>query len=268
MSSFEGWNVIGGSVTGRKHANRGTGCEDAHGWAVEPRRQRTCVAVADGVGATARAAVASALATKVVVNALVDAPKVNEQSVREAFAAAHDALVDQAFEDRASLSDYGTTLGVGIVTEHVLVIGQIGDTIAVAKRDGVCITLSPAPGYENPDQKELLSAHDWESHLRLDVVSTVGYEGFALSTHGLRYKLLDDLATATPRQAFFDNIFAFDTDHPQASDKLLAFLEGLDDQTDDDLTLVAAVPAPVLIKARVDNTYRLHRARKADAPPT
>jgi hypothetical protein len=222
------------------------------------------VAVADGVGATARAGVASALATKVVVDALVDAPSVNESSVRAAFAAAHDSLIRQAHADRGSVDDYGTTLGVGVVTEHVLVIGQIGDTIAVAKRDGVSVTLSPAPRYDEPHRKDLLSAQDWESHLRVDVVSTVGYEGLALSTHGLRYKLLDDLVAATPHQTFADQVFTFEHDHPQAGDKMLAFLEGLDDQTGDDLTLVVAVPAPILRKARVDNTYRLHRARAID----
>jgi hypothetical protein len=136
----------------------------------------------------------------------------------------------------------------------------------VAKRDGVSVALSPAPQYKDVTKNDLLSADDWESHLRVDVVSTVGYEGFALSTHGLRYRLLDDLATATPNQQFFDTMFAFATDHPQGSDDVLAYLDGLDEQTGDDLTLVVAVPAPVLIKARVANTYRLHRARKAAGP--
>ena len=67
-------------------------------------------------------------------------------------------------------------------------VGQIGNTIAVAKRDGVCVTLSPASQYEDAEHTDLLSADDWESHLRVDVVSTVGYEGFAISTDGLRYK--------------------------------------------------------------------------------
>jgi hypothetical protein len=258
--------VLGGSVTGRAHANRGTGCEDAHGWAVEPRLQRTCVAVADGAGSTAQAAIGAALATKIVVDALIDAPSVNERSVRAAFKAAHDALVDHARAERVDLVDLGTTLGVGVVSEHVLVVGQIGNTIAVAKRDGVCVPLSPAPQHEDADQTALLSGDDWESHLRVDVVSSVGYEGFALSTDGLRYKLLDDLATGTPHQPFFDNIFTFATEHPQAGDDLLSFLAKLDDRTDDDLTLVVAVPVRVTKQVRVNNTYRLHRPPQTVAP--
>jgi hypothetical protein len=225
------------------------------------------LAVADGTGATARGAVASALATSVVVDALVDAPNVNESSVHAALAAAHDALVDQARADGVNVDAFGTTLGVGVITEHVLVVGQIGDTIAVAKRDGVNVALSPVAHYEDPGENGLLSAADWESHLRLDVVSAVGYEGFALSTNGLRYKLLDDLAAATPSQPFFDQIFAFaNNDHPQASDDVLAFLDGLDDQTGDDLTLVVAAPTPVRKRVRVTNTYRLHRSARTDTP--
>jgi hypothetical protein len=266
MDSPQGWTVIGGSVTGRSHANSGSACADAHGWAVEPSRLRTCLAVADGVGAAARGAVASALASKVVVDALVEAPNVNDSSVRAAFAAAREAIVSQASADRVDLADFATTLAVGVVTEHVLVVGQIGDTIAVAKRDGVSVTLSPSPQYGGANQTDLLSADDWESRLRLDVVSAVGYEGFALSTDGLRHALFEDIETARPSQPFFDEIFAFAYDNPQSGDEVLARLHDLDDRAGDDLTLVVAVPAPVRRQVRVVNTYRLHRSGRTAAP--
>lgn len=259
MGSPEGWTVIGGSVTGRTHAQRGIGCEDAHGWVVDPRRRRVCIAVADGAGSRAQAALASAIAAEVVVNALSEAPKVNDSSVRSAFRDAHQALVDRAASDDKSVAEFGTTLGVAVVSQHVLTVAQLGDTIAVAKRDGVSTTLSPAPKYEYANQTDLLSADDWDTHLRVDVVSAIGCEGFSLSTDGLRYKLLDDIATAVPFQPFFDDIFAFAGDHPGASKEVLTFLEELDDQTGDDLTLVVAVPTAHKKKERVVNSSRMER---------
>jgi hypothetical protein len=88
------------------------------------------------------------------------------------------------------------------------------------------------------NETAFLTGPDALGELRIDVTPA---DTVFLTTDGLRFKILDDLATAAPFAPFFEDLAAF-ARSPQASDDAVrAFLAGLDDQSGDDKTLVAAV---------------------------
>jgi Protein phosphatase 2C len=129
----------------------------------------------------------------------------------------------------------------GPCAEDTVAVGQIGDTIAVAGRAGGYQTLTPAPRAEYVNETAFLTGPDAPGELRINLTPAAQADTVFLATDGLRFKILDDLATASPFAPFFEDLAAF-ARSPQASDDAVrAFLAGLDDQSGDDKTLVAAV---------------------------
>jgi Protein phosphatase 2C len=111
----------------------------------------------------------------------------------------------------------------------------------VAGRAGSYQTLTPAPRAEYVNETAFLTGPDALSELRINVTPATQADTVFLATDGLRFKILDDLTTAAPFAPFFEDLAAF-ARTPQASDDAVrAFLAGLDDQSGDDKTLLAAV---------------------------
>lgn len=91
------------------------------------------------------------------------------------------------------------------------------------------------------NETAFLTSPDALGELRIDVTPAAQADTVFPATDGLRFKILDDLATAAPFAPFFEDLAAF-AGSPQASDDAVrAFLAGLDDQSGDDKTLIAAV---------------------------
>lgn len=63
-----------------------------------------------------------------------------------------------------------------------------------------------------------------------------------MSTDGLRYKILTNLATQRPFIPFFEDVFEFAQDEASTNEAIQTFLSALDDQSGDDKTLLLAVP--------------------------
>ena len=235
------WKVIGASVAGTSHQATGRQCEDACGW--RAAEGVTCLAVADGAGSRPQSRCGAALAVESSLLACAEDPR-DEDPVawlRLIFGAAREQITARAMTDGNDADDYATTLAVAILTSAAVAVGQIGDTIAVAGRAGSYQTVSPAPRAEYVNETAFLTRPDALGELRIDVTPAAQADTVFLATDGLRFKILDDLATGAPFAPFFEDLAAF-TRSPQASDDAVrAFLAGLDDQSGDDKTVLAAV---------------------------
>jgi Protein phosphatase 2C len=260
------WKVIGASVTGRSHEATGKDCEDASDWLTEPGL--TCLAVADGAGSRplsrvgASLAVRRALETAGVFAASQAATDTRAQTastadgggtgravdaadpaawLRVIFADVRDQITVLAAADCRDAEDYATTLAVAVVTSEVIGIGQIGDTIAVTGGGSSYQTAAPAPRGEYVNETTFITAAGALDELRITVLPAAEVDSVFLSTDGLRFKILDDLAAASPFTPFFEDLTAYARSPDATLDAVRRFLAGLDDQSGDDKTLLAAV---------------------------
>lgn len=235
------WKVIGASVAGTSHQATGRQCEDACGW--RAGAEVTCLAVADGAGSRPQSRCGAALAVESSLLACAEGPRDGDPAgwLRLIFTAAREQIIARALADGNSADDYATTLAVAILTGTAVAVGQIGDTIAVAGHEGSYQAVAPAPRAEYVNETAFLTGPDALGELRIDVTPAAQADTVFLATDGLRFKILDDLATAAPFAPFFEDLAAF-AGSPEASDDAVrAFLAGLDDQSGDDKTLIAAV---------------------------
>jgi hypothetical protein len=243
------WKVTGASVPGTRHEASGRPCEDASGWSAADGL--TCLAVADGAGSRPRAGEGSALAVR---SALAAAPARLSGSaeadpaawLRAIFADVQAALRQRAAGLGQDPADYATTLGVVLLTEDLACVGQVGDTIVVVRRrDGAYETVNPAPRGEYVNETIFITEDRAVAGARITVLPAAAVDAVFLSTDGLRFKILDDLAATAPFQPFFDDLSAYVRSPDATADAIGRFLSGLtDDQTGDDKTLVAAVCDP------------------------
>jgi hypothetical protein len=139
---------------------------------------------------------------------------------------------------------YASTLAVAVLAPESIAVAQVGDTIAVLGRDGRYETLAPEPPGEYVNETAFLTGPGPLAEARIAVRPADGVDGVYLATDGLRFKILADLAASTPFTPFFDDLTAYARSPAASDDALSRFLSGLDDQSGDDKTLVAAVRAP------------------------
>lgn len=240
------WKVIGASVTGRSHQAAGKDCEDAADWRVRPGL--ACLAVADGAGSRPMAREGAALAIRHALMAAVQhaaGPGDPVSWLRPAFAAARDQVTALASERGHDAADYAATLAVAVLTPGVTAIGQVGDTIVVTGHAGRYQTASSAPRGEYVNETTFITAPGAMDELRITIKPAAEVDEVFLSTDGLRFQILGDLATATPYQPFFEDLAAYARSASATPDAVRRFLAGLDDQSGDDKTLVAAVRTPM-----------------------
>jgi hypothetical protein len=245
------WRVIGASVPGTAHARAGLPCQDAHRWEILPNGCLVVV-VADGAGSAAHAEEGARLATNTAVATL--APAIHDgipadehgwqDVMAAAFAAASTSLAAIAAAAERALRDYATTLTLIAATPTVLVVGQIGDGIVVAEREGGALFLAATPQRgEYANEVTLLTTPDAADRMALSVFPT-DIHALAATTDGL-LRLAVRLPAYEPHPPFFAPLFAFvaeSTDREAAETELAAFLasERVTRRTDDDKTLVLA----------------------------
>jgi Protein phosphatase 2C len=247
------WKIAGASVPGTRHEASGRPCEDASGWSAADGL--TCLAVADGAGSRPRAGEGSALA---VASALAAAPARRPGGadpaawLRAIFADVQAALRERAAGLGQDPADYATTLGVVLLTEDLACVGQIGDSIVVVRRrDGAYETVDPAPRGEYVNETVFVTEDRAVAAARVTVLPAEAIDAVFLSTDGLRFKILDDLAATAPFRPFFDDLSAYVRSPAATAGAIRRFLSGLtDDQSGDDKTLVAAVCSPAAALAR------------------
>ena len=241
------WKIIGASVTGTAHKTHGTECQDASGWRSE--RGVTCLAVADGAGSRPLSVAGSALAVERALAVALDCAAQTagsssaEDWLHAAFADAHQQIAAMAKSLEREADDYATTLALAILTADVVAIGQVGDSIAVVGQGEHYRIVSPETKGEYINETVFVTAPDALDQLRVTLLPAREAELVAMSTDGLRYQILSDLAANVPFAPFFDDLVGYIRTPEASPDGIFQFLTELDDQTGDDKTLVAAMRA-------------------------
>lgn len=240
------WRVLGASVAGFVHVAQERGCDDAHGWQAEDAM--TVVVIADGAGSRPGT---SAVGSNVAVAAVL------ESSRKAAFAETHTtdpaaaamALVTQAIAvlqaeavtHEIEFRAFATTLCVAILAGEQATIAQVGDGVAAVEYVGGAVeVVAVAERFEYANEVVFLTAADALEHVKV-FVSSEPVRSVALTTDGLRYKVLEDLAATRPYEPFFRESWEYARSETASSPAIEAFLLEVDDQTGDDKTLLLAV---------------------------
>jgi hypothetical protein len=235
------WRVHGASAVGRAHLSIGLGCQDAHGWRL--LADGVIIAIADGAGSRPR----SGEGSRAAVSAALEAAR-QTSDMNELMAIAREAIEKLAYESGEEIGAYATTLSVAYCGDNRLFrAAQVGDGIVVVKRESACERLSsvsPEQKGEFANETTFITSDDWKSAVRLYEEESVELEGVAMSTDGLRYKILADISSSVPYEPFFEDIFAYCSSTSADDAAIGRFLGSLDDQTGDDKTLVVAVRYP------------------------
>jgi hypothetical protein len=135
-------------------------------------------------------------------------------------------------------------LAVVLVDEGSISVGQVGDSIVVLSReDGTLEAVAPCPRGEYINEANFVTEPDWEDNLRTAQLDATLVTGIALSTDGLQFKILENITTGTPYAPFFEDAFPWAATPDTTSAVVLSFIDDLDDQSDDDKTLLLAVRA-------------------------
>jgi Protein phosphatase 2C len=242
------WKVIGASVPGASHAAAGTGCADACGWRADD--ELTCLVVADGAGSRPHSARGAALAVEHALQltglAAADRdPAELAERMRLIFAGVRERLGDLARTEGHAIGDYACTLAVAVLSRELMCIGQVGDTIAVTGSQGGYQTIIPAPQAEYVNETAFVTDPGWAGQLRTEVRPAWQVDAVFLSTDGMRFQILADLAEATPFTPFFEDAEVYARSPGADTDAVGRFLLALDDQSGDDKTLLVAVRDPV-----------------------
>ncbi len=235
------WRAIGNAVTGTSHEVAGRGCEDSFGWQIGA--DRLVLAIADGAGSRSHSDIGSHAAVSAILDwTHTSVPSVDGSGLIHGFERVREVLDDVASRTPCQFDDLATTLGVVVVGPEVVEVGQIGDTIIVLMLDdGSLVMPSPPESFEYVNETVFVTADSALSHLRVDAYPAASVQAAALSTDGLRFKILDDLTTYEPFAPFFDDIFNYARSEGSNNGAVGRFLSGLDDQSGDDKTLVIGV---------------------------
>lgn len=240
------WKILGASVPGVTHLQAGRGCDDAHGWLVDGNL--AVGVVADGAGsrvgtsmfgshAACSAVLEMARDPSFVVHARADP----ESAVRHLFDAALNAVQSKAKELDLEVGKLATTLCVLVATELGVTIGQIGDGIAVVGPNPIrAVAVGEKFEYAN-ETVFLTSERALEDHLALFSQPGDEVAAVALTTDGLRYKVLDNVLLTVPFDGFYTSTWVYARRENATSESIRDWLETVDDQTGDDKTLLVAL---------------------------
>lgn len=206
---------------------------------------RAAVAVADGLGSAQLASVGARTAVCSVLRAVSSVSALPDQlEMLSCVSHARRAVSEIARRSKREVRQFGTTLGVALLTEDCVFVAQVGDCLAIAEAaDHSFSTIAPPEKFEYVNQTRSLSADDLRpEHVRLTTLGRSDCISIALSTDGLKYKILEDLFSYAPFGPFFDETFRYARQPTATNAAIHKFLDTMEnDQTFDDKTLVVAV---------------------------
>lgn len=242
------WRVASASVAGTNHERTATPCQDAHRWDILPMGVLV-VTVADGAGSASRsdegANIAVVAAITDLTRALNGGAVMDDALMQDAFKAARVAVTSHAESLGGTVRDFATTLTCVVATDGALLVGQIGDGLAIAKEanDSMFVAIKPQRG-EYANEVHLLTMPDALNHVEIAFSTQAAY-ALAVTTDGL-LRLAVRLPSCEPHEPFLHPLFAFvaeSVDVEQSREDLVAFLmsDRVSARTDDDKTLVLAV---------------------------
>ncbi len=263
MSNTPPWRVIGAAVQGTAHQKSGLPCQDFQDSLLLPGGA-VLVALADGAGSAgladqgARCAVDAALTA---LNAALEADRPEDEPgwaglVYSAYEKAQANLQRLADEMDVPVRDFATTLMCAIVAGDWLAAGQLGDGAVIAQEaDGALAAVTQAQRGEYANETFFLTQDEALERLEIYVLNQP-VSALAVMSDGLT-RLALKLPTNEPHLPFFQPLFAFASaadGQLQAEEQLAAFLasERVCARTDDDKSLVIAIPCPQRWKGMVD----------------
>jgi hypothetical protein len=242
VAAAAAWRVLGGSVTGSVHRRQGRGCDDAFGWHVD---DAVVVAVtADGAGSRPGTSAFGAFTAVRAVLAAAERHEVRDADgvVERLFHAALAAVDDAAYGLGVAPDLLATTLSIVVITGALVAVGQIGDGIAVHRSGDTIEAVAVGERPEHVNETVFLTTPGaLAEHLRTFSTAADAVDALALTTDGLRYQVLDDVAANRPFAPFFRAAWAYARRTDATADAVTAFLDEVDDQSGDDKTLVLAV---------------------------
>jgi Protein phosphatase 2C len=148
---------------------------------------------------------------------------------------------------RETLAGLSNTCGSPMRSASACLTGApaTGDSIVVVRRDGAYETVAPARRGEYVNETVFVTDSQGVAGARITVLPADTLDAVFLSTDGLRFKILADLAAMAPFPPFFDDLLEYLRSPDASADAIGRFLSGLTgDQSGDDKTLVAAVRGP------------------------
>lgn len=235
--------MVGVSVEGAGHRQRGGGCQDAH--RVLPTADGFVLAVADGAGSARHGGEGAWLAVDTVAEALASIGGRGLAAVAVAVGVARSALEVEARERGLAVGDLATTIHVAVLSGDRLTTAQIGDGAVVARDDGgALVVVDAVERGEYLNETVFLTSSSWADEVRFGDHDASSLDAIAVLTDGLQL-LAFDMAAGTPHPGFFDPMWrwASDVDPLAGEAELAEFLssERVQSRTDDDTTLVLAV---------------------------
>jgi hypothetical protein len=185
------WMLIGCSQQGPAHYHHGA--LNADSYKLGRRRARAWLIVADGVGSMPLAYHGSRLATAAAEQhfAMTAPDPLTLNTVRDAFAAAHDAIVLAAKEERREPAEFATTLVAAVLEGDMLVGGAIGDsgiaTYSLHGDDGeeaILHGFCSATQSEEPNKTYVITDPRWEQNATFNETVTASLKAVVLATDG------------------------------------------------------------------------------------
>jgi hypothetical protein len=237
--------VFGESIPGVSHRRVGKPGQDAHCWTIDGSG-RLVAAVADGAGSAPLGGEGAECAARVAVEAVVamlEAGGRNPRDIlRRSVGAARAALAEDATERRVPVNDLATTLIVVIATRQMVAVAQIGDGFAVALDDDEELAGYSVPqGGEFANETVFLTGRNAVANAEITLWKGP-ISGIAMSSDGLE-RLALQFPQKEPYRPFFDGIFRYCAEHPEAAHQQLSRLLNstrVAQRTADDLTLLVA----------------------------
>lgn len=250
------WMLIGCSQQGPAHYHHGA--LNADSYKLGQHGARAWLVLADGVGSKPLAYHGSRLATAVVEKhlALTAKDPLTVTTLRDAFAAAHEAINAAAKEDRREAAEFATTLAAAVIEGDVLVGGAIGDSgIATYSvhgdndDEGILFGFCSATQSEEAHKTFVITDPRWENHATFNETVTPNVKAIVLATDGADNFYLDQ--PPMERQPVFkpEILNAFDAGIAALSTRnffafFSNFLQQYEPDNHDDRTLLVAYRVP------------------------
>ena len=247
------WSIAAASVPGKSHTAVGRGSDDAYAWSLADDGSGLVAAVADGAGSrTGTSAWGSYIACQVVSRhattlvASLGTQVEAEAAIEELFAAVLAGIGAKSRSLGLTLGDLSTTLAVAVLGPSASVVAQVGDGIVVCEVAGKPAVRIPEEKGEYANETVFVTSSEaLRTQLRHEYLEG-GVERFALSTDGLRYKLLNIHEGGSAFVPFYTSMWRRLETSLVPKETLANFLDNLDDQTGDDKTLIIGARSPVL----------------------
>lgn len=239
------WQLLGASVTGQAHLERGTGNQDALA-AATTADGRLCLAVADGAGSASRSDEGARTATETAIAALASASSLTARAALDlAFSQAVTAVTALARRSGSQPREFACTLLLVLVTADEVAALQLGDGAVIAEQGGSLRRLTPVWRSDYVGETMFITSPGARQQAVTVNAPAADLSALALLTDGLE-PVATDLQSGEPFAPFFTPLFSFTgsaADQALRNRQLEELLgsERVRSRTHDDTTLLLAV---------------------------